>query len=184
MITSESGRHLFSLCYFQVETGDVVEVGSWQGRSSSYLARAVQLSGNGRFYAVDHFRGNVGKEHCYRVNNHDLSDLKDNFLRNIDAIGLKNHVTLLDVPNADAAGTLSDASVRFLFIDGDHTENGVDRDIGLFFPKLINGAIVVFDDFSNSFPGVVKCIKTLLNKSDHSRVMAYENTIVLKFKNG
>ena len=38
MITSEAGKFLYSLCYMQDLEGDVVEIGSWQGRSSIFLA--------------------------------------------------------------------------------------------------------------------------------------------------
>ena len=71
MISSDSGRQLYSLCYFQVEEGDVVEIGSWQGRSASFLAGALENSGNGNFYAVDHFKGYVGKEHHYVIKKDD-----------------------------------------------------------------------------------------------------------------
>jgi len=61
MITPRSGQLLYSLCVIQEARGDVVEIGSWQGRSTSFLARAVRDSGNGHFFAIDHFKGNVGK---------------------------------------------------------------------------------------------------------------------------
>ncbi|HEY9032629.1 MAG TPA: hypothetical protein VIN71_01710, partial [Pseudomonadales bacterium] len=34
MISPRSGQFLFALCYMQELTGDVVEIGSWQGRST------------------------------------------------------------------------------------------------------------------------------------------------------
>ena len=181
MIDSGSGRHLYSLCYFQVEEGDVVEIGSWQGRSTSFLARAVENSGNGNFYAVDHFKGNVGKESHYIIEKDDMSDLKAGFLNNIERVGLSSTVNLLDMKNEDAARVLEISKIRFLFIDGDHTREGVERDIALFFTKLVNGAIVVFDDFSRAFPGVIEAVDALLEKKKHSRVMSYKNTLVLKY---
>ena len=181
MIRSDSGRHLYSLCYFQVEEGDVVEIGSWQGRSATFLARAVEQSGNGNFYAVDHFKGNVGKERHYIVGKDDLSDLRAGFLNNIQRVGLSNIVNLLDMENDVAAMALQNSKIRFLFIDGDHTKEGVEKDINLFLPKLVNGAIVVFDDFQRAFPGVIEAVDDLLEKKKHSRVMTFKNTLVLKY---
>ncbi len=89
MISPRSGQFLYTMCYMQQLLGDVVEIGSWQGRSTSFLARAVGNSGNGKFYAIDHFKGNVGKEHYFVVEQQDLSDLKENFLSNMERIGLK-----------------------------------------------------------------------------------------------
>lgn len=181
MISPYSGGHLFSLCYFQELEGDVVEIGSWQGRSTAFFAHAVKDSGNGQVYAVDHFKGNVGKEHFYVMGAEDLSDLKQGFVNNMEKVGVSEHVTLLDMPNVEAVKHIKDKSVRFLFIDGDHTKEGISKDIELFFPKLKAGAIVAFDDFSTGFPGVMEVVDNLLQENKHVRVMTYSNTLVLKF---
>jgi predicted O-methyltransferase YrrM len=180
MIAPRSGEHLFSLCYFQQEQGDVVEIGSWQGRSTSFLARAVAESGNGGFFAIDHFRGNVGKEASYVVGHEDLSDLKGNFLANMERAGVAEAVNLLDMPNDQAAARLADRQVRFLFIDGDHTPEGVRRDVELFFPMLVDGAIVAFDDYTPRFPGVIEEANRLLREGSFSRVMTYRQTLAMK----
>lgn len=182
MITTFSGSHLYSLCYFQNEQGDVVEIGSWQGRSSSYLARAVQASGNGKFYAVDHFKGNVGKEHFYVVNDHDLDDLQQGFVDNMKRIGVFDDMELLAMENEKAAELLQDRKIRFLFIDGDHTRAGLEKDIRLFFPMLVDGAIVAFDDFTRGFREVIAVLDEVLAKKQHSRVMTYRNTLILKYQ--
>jgi hypothetical protein len=136
MISPKSGQFLFAMCYMQELRGDVVEIGSWQGRSTSFLARAVKCSGNGTFYAVDHFKGNVGKENCYVVGKRDLSDLEANFLHNMKTLELVDSVNLLNMTNEQAEERLRDTRIRFLFIDGDHTKAGVEKDIGLFFQSL------------------------------------------------
>lgn len=182
MISPRSGQFLFALCYMQELTGDVVEIGSWQGRSTSFLARAVRHSSNGNFYAVDHFKGNVGKENYYVVGKEDLSDLEGNFLNNMKRIGLLDSVTLLNMPNDEAEKQLKETRIRFLFIDGDHTKEGVEKDIQLFFPRLIPGAIVVFDDFSGHFPGLIDAVDKLIAGRKFSRVMSYHNTLVLKIQ--
>ena len=58
-------------------------------------------------------------------------------------------------------------------------EKGVEIDINLFFPKLLSGSIIVFDDFSNNFPGLIKTIDKLLFDKKFSRIMTYNNTLVL-----
>jgi predicted O-methyltransferase YrrM len=140
------------------------------------------LSKNGSFYAIDHFHGNIGKEQHYVVGKKDLSDLEDNFLRNMEKVGLSTVVTLLNMPNHEAVKRMNGKNIRFLFIDGDHTEAGVKKDIELFFPLLVDGAIVVFDDFTFGFPGVIKAVDYLLKEKKLSRYMMYENQFVLKYK--
>jgi predicted O-methyltransferase YrrM len=182
MITPLSGQLIYALCSFQKEEGDVVEIGSWQGRSASFLARSTFESKNGQFYAIDHFKGNPGKEHYYIVGKEDLSDLKDGFVNNIERVGLSHATHLLDMPNEEAAEKLADKKIRFLFIDGDHSGPGVQKDIELFFPMLIDGAIVVFDDYSNRFPGLLEVIDQQLQKGQYYHCMAYPNSFVLKYK--
>lgn len=179
MLSSESGKFLYALCYMQQLAGNVVEIGSWQGYSTSFLASAVRDSRNGMMYAIDHFRGNVGKEDRYKVGSPDLSDLRDNFERNMRQLGLRENITLLDMPNEAAVTHLPGRNVRFLFVDGDHTRDGVAKDIRLFFPLLLPGAIVVFDDFAARFPGVVGATDELLDSTPVSRVFSYANTLVL-----
>ncbi|MDA7926719.1 class I SAM-dependent methyltransferase [Verrucomicrobiales bacterium] len=179
MISPKSGQMLYTLCVFQKTPGDVVEIGSWQGRSTSFLARAVSDSSNGKFFAIDHFKGNVGKESEYVVGASDLSDLKENFQSNIARIGLAETVEVMDMDNVRAARELEECSVRFLFIDGDHSYEGVKKDLQLFVPKLCPGAIIVFDDYSKNFPGLLVAVDEFLTETKASRLMTYENTLVV-----
>lgn len=179
MITSQAGKFLYALCYMQSAEGDVVEIGSWQGRSSLFLAQAVKESGNGKFYAIDHFGGNAGKESFYKVDG-SLDNLKDNFLNNMVKFGLDESVTLLDMENTQAAERLKGRTIRFLFIDGDHTREGVEKDITLFFPMLTKGSIVVFDDYFEGFPGVIEAVDALFEKHIFERIFYHRHTLVLQ----
>lgn len=184
MMTAKCAQMLYSLCYMQTLAGDVIEIGSWQGYSTSFLARAVRDSGNGRLFAIDHFKGNAGHEDKYIVGQENLSDLRANFEANLRRLNLWDHVTLLDMPNDQAARALRErlgpsGGVRFALIDGDHTQAGVQKDIDLFFPLLLPGAIVVFDDFSAHCPGVVAACDALLAYLPVRRLFSYRNTLVL-----
>lgn len=180
MLSEDSAKFLFALCYMQQIDGDVVEIGSWQGYSTSFLARAVAELGKGRLYAIDHFKGNVGKEAFYVAQAPDLSDLQNNFRENMREAGLGETVTLLAMPNSDAAERLrkEGVSIRFLFIDGDHSKEGVQNDVNLFFPLLKRGSIVVFDDCSPHAQGVIDVIDELFRQKICERAFAFSNTLV------
>lgn len=180
MVTPRSGQILYLLCAIQEAVGDVVEIGSWQGRSTSFLARAVSDSDNGRFFAIDHFKGNVGKESSYVVGRQDLGDLKQNFMSNMKALNLDSSISLLEMTTTEAAREFRRGQIRFLFIDGDHTYEGVSRDIELFLPLLCPSAIMVFDDFSTAFPGLLKAVGEMLQSMKHSRCLSYQNTLVVR----
>jgi len=179
MITPEAGKFLYSLCYMQDLEGDVVEIGSWQGRSSTFLARAVKESGNGDFYAIDHFGGNPGKADFYKING-SLSNLKDSFNDNLSRFGLIDSVNLLDMVNTQACEKLKGKKIRFLFVDGDHTKDGVKKDIELFFPQLEKGSIVVFDDYFKAFPGLIDAVDEIFEKYDFDKVFYHRHTLVIK----
>lgn len=180
MLSDESGAFLYLLCVMQAERGDVVEVGSWQGRSTAYLASAVRDSANGSLFAIDHFKGNVGRETSYKVGSHDLSDLRRGFIDNMAKFDLSEFVRLLDCSTEEAAPAIADRQIRMLFIDGDHSYDGVRRDFELFQNQLVPGAVVVFDDVDQTFPGIVRLVGELLSGSDFDRAFSYPNTVVLK----
>lgn len=138
--------------------GDVVELGSWQGRSTCFLAQGCRDSGNGVVHAVDHFKGNTGRESHYVVGKEDLSDLKSNFETNIARAGLSDRVVIHDMSSQDARSEVN-GPVRLLFIDAEHTYSAVTNDISVWRDALTPGAIVVFDDVAASFPGVVKAVR-------------------------
>lgn len=181
MINHRAGEELFSLAYMQSLSGDVVEVGSFQGKSTFFLGHAVEQSKNGKMYAVDHFRGNKGKEHFYRVEKDDLSDLEIGFRRNIKNAGLSEVVTLINKPNFEAVADIADGTVRFLYIDGDHTADGVQRDLNLFASKLKPGAIIAFDDYDNvNFGGLVTVVNEFISKSKCKRKYLIDRTLIVE----
>lgn len=180
MLSEESGKFLYALCYTQQLEGDVVEIGSWQGYSTSFLARAVSDAGNGHMYAIDHFKGNLGKESFFVVEKPDLSDLRQGFQENMQRLGLGDTVRVLAMSNQEAAEQLHQEAVRirFLFIDGDHSKEGVRRDVELFFPFLTKGSIVVFDDCSPNAQGVIDVVDELFKDNLFKRSFSYANTLV------
>lgn len=54
--------------------------------------------------------------------------------------------------------------VGLLYVDGDHREGAVRRDFSAWHPHLSAGAIVVFDDHYENFPGVMLLVSRLLEK--------------------
>jgi len=93
---------------------------------------------------------------------------------------LDNEITLINSNTCDAVSKFKSSSVRFLFLDGDHSEEGVRQDLNLFFPKLALGAIIVFDDFSKNFPGVVRVVDEYFEKKLFKSRCYYRNTLVVK----
>ena len=169
---------LSALCFYQTQVGDVVEIGSWQGRSTVFLKYATDSSNNGQFFAIDNFKGNIGFEKEYMVGASDLSDLKSNFLLNMRNAGIKD-ISLLDMKSEEAVLSLK-KQIRFLFIDGDHSPEGVMQDVKLFYPHLVESAIVVFDDFAAHVPGVLNVATEYLSDGRFIEPLTYRNTLIVR----
>jgi predicted O-methyltransferase YrrM len=160
MITLRRAMYLYWLSYAGSVAGDVVEIGSWQGRSTIALAQGCRDSENGIVHAVDTFQGNPGNESMYVVGAADRSDLEPNFHRNIAAAGLTDRVQTYAMSSADAAARVAEStdSIRMMYIDGEHTYDAVKDELARYADLLSPGGLLTFDDYSARYPGVAQAI--------------------------
>jgi predicted O-methyltransferase YrrM len=159
MITLRRGMYLYWLAY-ATPPGDVIELGSWQGRSTIALAQACADTGNGVVHAVDTFKGNPGNEQSYVVSNPDLSDLERNFRENMRRAGLADRVETYPMRSDEAAPILAEkvGQARMIYIDAEHTYEAVAEELELYAPMVVPGGILCFDDYSQHFEGVARAI--------------------------
>jgi predicted O-methyltransferase YrrM len=119
--------------------GDLVEIGSFHGRSTLCLAAGLRDRGScdpGRLVAVDpHVYASGGSLH-----------------RNVRRFHLEDRVDILTIPSCEAAAARH-RPVRLLFIDGDHTEAAVRADLAAWHMHLTPGGILVLHD-STSLSGL------------------------------
>jgi len=183
MLPRERGLALYSLAFAQQLRGDVIEIGSWQGRSTCFLAQACRDSGNGVVRAIDHFRGNAHAVNQYKVGEADLSDLGENFRRNVQNAGLSDFVRLYDMPSRDAAANHGDDfnGARLLFIDGDHSYRGALNDFESFEPRLAVGGLIAFDDYHSDGAGVVRTVRhRVLNSPRFGQIIQFPGVLVAR----
>src|SRR4051794_8483625 len=114
MLGPDAGVLLYLLAYAAPE-GDIVEIGSWQGQSTVFLAKACKDARKGVVHAIDTFKGNPGKEHLYAVEGG--IEIYEAFKRNIADNGLSDFVVAHTKRSLDARGEIS-RPLRMLFIDG------------------------------------------------------------------
>jgi hypothetical protein len=145
MTTDATAQLLFPVAFGQQIDGDIVEIGSWQGRSTICLARAALLSGNGTVNAIKYFMGNQGKESYYKLGQDDLPGLKSGFISNIKRNHVYDAITIMDMDTASAAPLLkrSTVGIRLLFIDGSHEYEDIRADHEHFSGSLRPGAQVL-----------------------------------------
>lgn len=138
-----------------------VEVGSWKGKSSAYMAVEIINSGKEiEFYCVDTFEGSV--EH---QNNQDLSALYEIFKNNMKPV--EGHYKDFKMPSLEAVKQFEDQSLDFVFIDASHEYEDVKNDITAWLLKVKKGGILAGHDYPH--PPVAKAV--IENNFDNLTIM-------------
>jgi predicted O-methyltransferase YrrM len=134
-LNDEQGAALFAAAAGCSGRGAIVEIGSWKGRSTIWLAHGARLAGQPLF-AVD--------PHVHSREDPSARTL-DEFSENIRRAGVADVVRALVMTSSDAARRF-EGGVEVLFIDGDHSDAGAEQDAAAWLPRLIEGATVMFHD--------------------------------------
>jgi predicted O-methyltransferase YrrM len=138
-LSEAQGRALFAAAARSTGRGAIVEIGSWKGRSTTWLAHGARVSG-ARVYAIDphrHSREDPGARTL------------DEFLENLDRAGVRDVVEPLVMTSGEAVDVVT-GPVELLFVDGDHSADGARRDAQLWLPRVMTGGTVMFHDVATS----------------------------------
>jgi Predicted O-methyltransferase len=139
-LTVEEGELLYRLARACTGEGVIVEIGSFKGKSTIWLARGSLAGARTRVVAIDPHTGST--EH-----RHDGAPVwtYDEFLANLHRAGVEEVVRPVVATSAEAAAHF-DQLVELLFIDGDHRYEMVRQDFDLWFPKLMEGGYLLMHD--------------------------------------
>lgn len=156
---ADEGRALYDAAVRYLGDGVGVEIGTYCGKSTVMLGAAAQQTG-GVLYTVDHHHGS--EEHQVGWEYHDTSmvdpvtglfDTLPTLRHTLDAAGLDDHVVAV-VGRSHVVARSWRTPVRFLFVDGGHTEEAAQRDYAGWAPWVtVGGALVIHDVFPNPDEG-------------------------------
>lgn len=155
-VEGEALAHFASLV---LEPGAIaIEVGSYCGLSTLYLAHAAQSAG-ATVVSVDHHRGSEengpGWEHHDPALVDPLSGKMDTlyrFRRTLEVAGIAEQVVAVVADSALAASVLAPA--RLVFIDGGHSREAAWRDYLNYSPKVETaGLLLIHDVFEDPADG-------------------------------
>lgn len=104
---------------------EIVEIGSWKGRSTKVLLEMCR----GKVYAVDHWKGSPSDISSIMATQ---QDVYQQFLSNV---GHYQNLEILRGYSTEVAQKFQDASVDTVFIDADHSYIGCKSDIAAWLPK-------------------------------------------------
>ncbi len=130
--------------------GNLVEIGSYKGRSTIVLASVVrELSPESRVYAIDPHEGEI------EAGKPSYGSTLVAFCRNLAEFS--EFVVPIVKPSYAVEWKLP---IRLLFIDGLHDHASVLRDFWCFADYVDTGGYVAFHDFSRDYLGVVSVVGT------------------------
>lgn len=135
-------------------SGDVVELGSWSGLTTCYLATACAALGHGHVYAVDTFIGSKEDGATYDAVARYGGSTWPAFKDRVRQARLHANITALVGDTVERAATYPGRAIRVLFIDADHSFAGVSRDFEAWWPHVAPGGLVVFHDYAMPEAGV------------------------------
>ena len=133
-----------------------VEVGSWKGKSTSFMAVEIANSGkNIEFLCVDHWEGS--EERAHKADEDvQAGTLFDAFNRNVEPV--KDYIKPLRMSSLEAAAQFEDDSLDFVYLDAAHDYENVKADIAAWLPKLKKGGTIAGDDYALPWVGVMKAV--------------------------
>jgi predicted O-methyltransferase YrrM len=138
-LTDREGELLFRLADGCPPGAAIVEIGSWKGKSTVWLASGVRDPGPTMVFAIDPHEQSL-EDPGART----LEDLKANLAR-ADVGGRVVPI----VATSHAAAAVFEPKPGLVFVDGSHLEEAVRTDLADWLPKLLDGGIVALHDVVN-----------------------------------
>ncbi|WP_428559038.1 MAG: class I SAM-dependent methyltransferase [Solidesulfovibrio sp. DCME] len=166
------GYALLLLAQYGPGVGAIVEIGSFAGRSTAYLARGSRRGRREKVVAVDHFQGSPehqpgGGHEAPLVTQ---GRLYAAFEANLARVGERDRVHALCQGSAAAVAGWSHP-IRLLFIDGDHGFAASRQDFESWSPFLVPQGLAVFHDIG-TFDGVTAYYAELLAAGAYREVLS------------
>lgn len=147
--------------------GNIVEVGTYQGRSAIALAEAS--GADALVYAVDPYE-------YYQVMTDDrkpfiyTTDNREVMLANVSRCGYDDKISLINARSPEAAKSWS-GSIELLFIDALHDYESAKADFEAWSPFVAERGVIVLHDY-NVEPGVMQLCEEIETSGDYERIGA------------
>lgn len=175
---------LFQLACDAPSGAQVVEVGSWMGASTCFLAAGLKGDA-AKVYAVDNFKGlsTCGEDSAW-YNRHfrrlGADSTLEIFRANFAALGLSARAEPVVSDSVAAARAMASrhGSVDLIFIDGDHSYEACKADIAAWAPFARRGGVMAFHDFGSRAEGVTRAIFEEIRAGRFAEIVGVAGTII------
>ncbi|MEO5366117.1 MAG: class I SAM-dependent methyltransferase [Magnetococcus sp. WYHC-3] len=127
-----------------LDNSHFVEVGSWKGRSASFMAVEIHNSNKKiKFDCIDTWKGSI--EHADDIFVKE-DKLYGEFLKNIEPV--KHIINPIRLTSLEACKLYENNSLDFVFIDASHEYEDVKNDIINWLPKIKNDGVIAGHDIN------------------------------------
>jgi len=176
--------YLFQLASDAPANAQVVEVGSWMGASTCFIAGGLKGE-RAKIFAVDNFQGlsTCGEDaawynrHFKRLGSNSTLEI---FRQNFAALGFTQKSDPVVSDSLAAANKLEamKGKVDFIFIDGDHSYEACKADIVAWAPYVKRGGVIAFHDFGSRADGVTRAIFEEIKGGRFAEIVGVAGTII------
>lgn len=171
-LSIEEGLLLQELAKKVCDSSQIVEIGSFQGRSAICLASGI--SGNGTMvHSVDPHFG---------IEAYGKNDSFNRLQKNIRARKLDTHVEYIVKESLTAANEWEKENIGLLFVDALHDYDNVKADFESWSKYILDGGYLVFHDSVQ--PGVNKLLLEILNKESPFEPLGLRDSLFVFRKTG
>jgi len=171
-LTEREGRFLVMAAACAPARGSILEIGSFKGKSTVGLASIARHYDLGAVVAVDPHTAPSETDPSLGGQ----STTWEDFLATLRSAGLDSYVEPHRAFSSEL-GRMWDRPLRLLWIDGDHTYEGVRLDFDLFSPFLVEGAIIAFHDTLHEFDGPLRLFVDQVLESDRFGPAGFSGSI-------
>jgi len=176
--------YLFQLASDLPVDAQVIEVGSWMGASTCFIAGGLK-GANARIAAVDNFQGmsTCGEDAAW-YNRHfrqlGVKSTLEIFRENFAALGFSSRAEPVVSDSLAAAESLAArrGTIDFIFIDGDHSYDACRADIAAWAPFVKRGGVMAFHDFGSRADGVTRAIFEQIKIGRFAGIVGVAGTII------
>lgn len=186
-------------CIQRFNAKQCLEIGTFMGRSSYAICSALQAIGGDRLVCIDTFASPLSENYfklpfmqtmMSRYPSdivHQYSDYKrlpttlDCFRYTMSRYPFMQNFVEINQGDSKQVDLKQD-KFDFILLDGDHTYDGVKADFNQVYPHAKDGSIIMFDDYSEHFPGVQKFVSEIETQSTLILVDCVQAAIAFQVK--
>jgi predicted O-methyltransferase YrrM len=142
--------------------GRVLEIGSFMGKSSYWLAKGAKERNGEKIVCIDTFNGSI--EHQDALQGQSTYQV---FVENLTRVGVYDWVMPIRLSSKDAFASFNER-ISLLFIDGSHEYQDVKSDLLTWEQLLVKGGMVILHDSAGQWAGPTKAANELIIGRKHT----------------